>query len=64
MSGDHNQYCSANQPDIVTRLRLKNSQLTDEAADEIERLRKIEAAASNLIDGFKQTYEELADALK
>ena len=49
MSGDHNMHCSGNQPDIVTRLRA-DAEYTDDiglcadAADEIERLRRIEAA--------------------
>ena len=48
MSGNHNMHCSGNQPDIVERLRhhgIKHPQQIgywrDEAADEIERLRKM-----------------------
>lgn len=54
MSGDHNMYCSGNQPDIVERLRETSAEIVkdtlprwknldeymDEAADEIERLQK------------------------
>ena len=46
MSGDHNMYCSGNQPDLIERLRDINISWSDEgeiaatAADEIERLRE------------------------
>ena len=54
MSGDHNMYCSANQPDLIETLRETSAEIVkdtlprwknldeymDEAADEIERLRE------------------------
>jgi hypothetical protein len=41
MSGDHNMYCSGNQPDIVMKLRTGDFTATEilEAANTIETLR-------------------------
>jgi hypothetical protein len=71
VSGDHNMYCSGNQPDIVDRLRIMGNgklNLANQAADEIERLREglaliecepinAEYMARNILDG-KPAYHD------
>jgi hypothetical protein len=74
MSGDHNMYCSGNQPDIVERLRGYNppDRTLDsqrqiaidihEAADEIERLLELVEKMETALRAVDDNYEECVGA--